>query len=266
MTSAEHLAQLEAYDDAVPRTGARAEDFGPLTLFVQEGRGHWPYYARPTLGRPGTVGREDVVRVRARQRELGVPESFEWVGETTPSLRAAAVAAGLAVHEYPLMVLGPDAPAPVVTDGVTVRTIGPDDPVLAGALAAAHLAFTEPGTRIGTTGPAQLVAMVRALNDDGSVARLAARLETGTSVIVAALLDGTVLCSGRHQPVGTVSEIAGVGTLPTARRRGLALMVTAALVADARQRRGVETVFLSAGDDDVARSAPGRAYAASPPR
>lgn len=68
--------------------------------------------------------------------------------------------------------------------------------------------------------------MARALNDDGSVARLAARLEAGTPVIVAALLDGTVLCSGRHQPVGTVSEIAGVGTPPTARRRVLALMVT----------------------------------------
>jgi predicted GNAT family acetyltransferase len=55
-----------------------------------------------------------------------------------------------------------------------------------------------------------------------------------------------------HVPVGRVSEIAGVGTLPAARRRGLALAVTAALVADAGTR-GVETVFLSAGDDDVAR-------------
>ncbi|WP_348772257.1 GNAT family N-acetyltransferase [Streptomyces sp. RPA4-5] len=62
----------------------------------------------------------------------------------------------------------------------------------------------------------------------------------------------TALCAGRHQPVGAVSEIVGVGTLPTARRRGLGLAVTASLVADARSR-GVETVFLSAGDEDVAR-------------
>ncbi|WP_405407995.1 GNAT family N-acetyltransferase [Streptomyces decoyicus] len=53
-------------------------------------------------------------------------------------------------------------------------------------------------------------------------------------------------------PVGAVSEIVGVGTLPTARRRGLGLAVTAALVADARSR-GVEPVFLSAGDEDVTR-------------
>ncbi|WJY43072.1 GNAT family N-acetyltransferase [Streptomyces sp. P9-2B-2] len=56
------------------------------------------------------------------------------------------------------------------------------------------------------------------------------------------------MCAGRHQPVGAVNEIVGVGTLPTARRRGLGLAVTAALVADARSR-GVEPVFLSAGDE-----------------
>ncbi|WP_308686579.1 GNAT family N-acetyltransferase [Streptomyces caniferus] len=60
------------------------------------------------------------------------------------------------------------------------------------------------------------------------------------------------MCAGQHRPVGKVSEIVGVGTLPAARRRGLGLAVTAALVADARSR-GVETVLLSAGDEDVAR-------------
>ncbi|MGW2995109.1 GNAT family N-acetyltransferase [Streptomyces sp. NPDC001193] len=43
-----------------------------------------------------------------------------------------------------------------------------------------------------------------------------------------------------------------MGTLPAARRRGLGHAVTAVLVADARSR-GIETVFLSAGDGDVAR-------------
>ncbi|MFF3401980.1 GNAT family N-acetyltransferase [Streptomyces sp. NPDC002659] len=68
--------------------------------------------------------------------------------------------------------------------------------------------------------------------------------------MAAAVEDGKALCAGQHQPVGPISEIVGVGTLPTARRRGLALAVTAALVADARSR-GVETLFLSAGDDDA---------------
>lgn len=53
-------------------------------------------------------------------------------------------------------------------------------------------------------------------------------------------------------PVGGVTEVVGVATLPSARRRGLAALVTAALVRDARTS-GVRTVFLSAGSDDVAR-------------
>ncbi|MFI2720958.1 GNAT family N-acetyltransferase [Streptomyces collinus] len=122
----------------------------------------------------------DVQKVRARQWELGIPESFEWVPETTPSLRVAAEESGLVVHEHPLMVLDAGAPAADV-DGVSGNT-----------------------------------------------------------------------SAGQHQPLAGVSEIVGVGTLPAARRRGLARAVTAALVADARSR-GAATVFLSAGDDDVAR-------------
>jgi predicted GNAT family acetyltransferase len=63
--------------------------------------------------------------------------------------------------------------------------------------------------------------------------------------------DGPV-ASGMHQPVGEVTEIVGIGTLPAARRRGLATVVTAALVHDA-VASGVDLVFLSAEGDDVAR-------------
>jgi predicted GNAT family acetyltransferase len=49
-----------------------------------------------------------------------------------------------------------------------------------------------------------------------------------------------------------VTEVAGVATLPAYRRRGLGAAVTAHLVADAR-RRGSETVFLTAGDEEIAR-------------
>ncbi|WP_344609236.1 GNAT family N-acetyltransferase [Streptomyces glaucus] len=248
------LNRLERYYDTVPRSGARAEDFGPLTLFVREGEG-WPLYARPTPGRSGAVRADDVNRVRSRQRELGVPESFEWVAETTPALRAAAEQAGLTVHEHPLMVLGPDVPAPAVPEaagGAVVRVIAPDDPVLPSALAVPHLAFAEPGTGVGAAGLAELNQAVRDRAGDGSVEQVTARMAAGLTCVAAAVADGTALCAGQHQPVGAISEIVGVGTLPAARRRGLARAVTAALVADARSR-GVETVFLSAGDDDVAR-------------
>ncbi|OIJ85264.1 GNAT family N-acetyltransferase [Streptomyces colonosanans] len=250
----ELLDRLEQYYDAVPRSGARVEDLGPLTLFIREGQG-WPFSARPTLGWSGAVSAADVNRVRARQRELGIPESFEWVAATAPALRAAVEQAGLTVHEHPLMVLDPDVPTPAVpevADGVVVRTVGPDDPVLPSALAVPDLAFAEPGTGGGAAGLAELGEAVRGHASDGSVERAVARILAGLTCVAAAVEDSTALCAGQHQPVGAVSEIVGVGTLPTARRRGLAHAVTAVLVADARSR-GVETIFLSAGDDDVAR-------------
>ncbi|MFE0043767.1 GNAT family N-acetyltransferase [Streptomyces albireticuli] len=290
------LEVLEDYYDAVPRSVARAEDFGPLTLFVREGEG-WPYYARPARSWHGPVTAADVRRVRERQRELGVPESFEWVAETTPALRAAVEEAGLTVREHPLMALTPDAgptgggaagrhaagegaagegaagvaaagrssagrsaagrdaregAAAEGIDGLSVRIVGPGDPALPGAVAVPPVAFSEPGPAVGTAGPAELAATVRRMSADGSVDRLAARIRAGLTVLAAAVQDGTVLCAGQHQPVGDVTELVGIGTLPTARRRGLGLAVTTALVAEARGR-GVRTVFLSAGDEVTGR-------------
>ncbi|MEU7133603.1 GNAT family N-acetyltransferase [Streptomyces sp. NPDC046261] len=250
------LDRIEEYYDAVPRSVARAEDFGPLTLFVREGRG-WPFYGRPALGRRGAaVTAADVLRVRARQRELGLPESFEWVAETTPALRAAAEEAGLVVREHPLMALDDAAtltglPA-AAGDGVSVRVVGADDPALAAAVAVPFVAFGEPGTGVGTAGPEAVAAVERTLVADGTVGQIASRVRAGLTAVALATENGTPLCAGQHQPAGAVSELVGIGTLPAARRRGLGLALTAALVADARSR-GMRTVFLSAGDESVAR-------------
>ncbi|WP_406864930.1 GNAT family N-acetyltransferase [Streptomyces sp. HUAS MG47] len=251
------LDRIERYYDAVPRSSARAEDFGTLTLFVREGAG-WPYYARPALGSAAGATADDVERVRARQRELGVPEALEWVDETTPGLRAAVEATGLAVHAHPLMALDLDADAPAGpaepprADGAVVRMLAADDPALLGAMCVPQLAFADRGTAVGAAGAVELAERMREQAGAGTVGRIARRIEEGLTRQAAALEDDTVLCAGQHQPVGEVSEIVGVGTLPAARRRGLGAAVTAALVADARAR-GVRTVFLSAGDEHVAR-------------
>ncbi|MER5734404.1 GNAT family N-acetyltransferase [Streptomyces sp. NPDC002262] len=234
------LHRIEAYYDAVPRSSARAEDFGPLTFFVREGADGWPFYARPTLGHTGGVSVADVEGVRARQRELGLPEAFEWVAETTPGLRAAVAASGLVVHAHPLMVLdGDPLPVPAPVDAV-VRTVGAADPRLADAVAAPYAAFG------AVPGP-------------GDARRVGERIEAGLTVLAAAFdaaggeaAGGEALAGGQVQPVGDVAEVVGVGTRPGARRRGLGLAVTAALVAEARAR-GVGLVFLTASDASVER-------------
>lgn len=254
-TTSEQLSELEQYYDAAPRAGgARTEDFGPLTLFVQESAG-WPYYARPALGRPDTapdVTVADVERMLARQRDLKVPESFEWVAENTPSLRAAVEAAGLHVHAHPLMVLDPAAEAVRLPADPDVRVLGPADPMLRSAVTVPMLAFAAPGTAVGEAGPAELAVAERDPAVEGRRIRVAGMIESGRTALAAATRDGVVLCSGQYIPVGDVAEVVGVGTLPSARRQGLALAVTAALVTDALAR-GARTVFLSAGDEDVAR-------------
>ncbi|MEV6199817.1 GNAT family N-acetyltransferase [Streptomyces sp. NPDC051771] len=229
------LTRIETYYDAVPRSSARAEDFGPLTFFVREGADGWPFYARPALGHPGPVSVADVEKVRARQRELGLPEAFEWVAETTPGLRAAVEASGLVVHAHPLMVLeGEPLPVPEPA-GAAVRTLGADDPDLAAAVAAPYAAFG------AVPGP-------------GDAGRVADRITAGLTVLAAAFdtATGEALAGGQVQPVGQVAEVVGVGTRPEARRRGLGLAVTAELVARARAA-GVEAVFLTASDATVER-------------
>jgi GNAT superfamily N-acetyltransferase len=254
------LARIERYYDAAPRPGSRTEEVGPFTLFVNERPGGWPYYARPRLGldvaSDGGPTAQDVEAVRGRQRELGVPEALEWVHETTPALRDAVRAAGLQVHEHPLLVLAEQVPAAPAAPGVRVRVVPADDPALPAVQAAIHLGFGEPGTDVGATGPTERDAAVTGRHD-----AVREGIRSGWQVLVTAEDAGGPAAGGSHNPrripradgsAELATELTGIATLPAARRRGLGAAVTAALVADARAR-GVDLVLLSASDDAVAR-------------
>jgi ribosomal protein S18 acetylase RimI-like enzyme len=190
--------------------------------------------------------------MRARQRALGVPEAVEWVAEVTPALRAPAEGAGLLVHEHPLLVLDGSAWRPAPTPaGFEVRLLDAEDPDLALVRSVATLAFDIPGGAIGPVGRAEL-AIVAGAAGGATLADLRDRLRRGLTVMAAAHDAEGPLAVGSHLPVGAVTEVAGVGTLPAARRRGLAAAVTSELVRRALGG-GAEIVFLSAADDDVAR-------------
>lgn len=252
-------ARIERYYASVPLLFADAEEFGPLRLFVRKEPGT-PYYggpghAQPTAEGSGIVTAADIARVRARQRELGVPEAFEWLAEAAPALRACIEAVGLPVEERPLMVLDPEHPLPpqALPDGVTIRVLTADDPALPATLALPRLAFAAAGTAVGTAGRAELSAVAEELTADGTVETVRPSIRAGHKRLVAAFApDGTPLAAGHCHPADGTTEIGGVGTLPTARRRGLAAAVTAALATHARDH-GVRTVFLAYAEDSVAR-------------
>ncbi|GHG99508.1 hypothetical protein GCM10018780_26280 [Streptomyces lanatus] len=251
--------RIEQYYATVPLLFADAEEFGPLRLFVRKDSGT-PYYggpshAQPVAERSGSITAADIARVRARQRELGVPEAFEWLAEAAPELRGRIEAAGLPVEERPLMALDPrhPVPTPPLPYGVTLHVLTDHDPVLPEAVALPRLAFAEPGTAEGLAGHAELSAVAEELAADGTVAAVRPTIRAGHKVLVAALApDGTPLAVGHYHPADGTTEIGGVGTLPLARRQGLAAAVTAALVVHAREH-GVRTVFLAYAEDTVAR-------------
>ena len=243
------LRRLDAYLDAVPRSAVRTETIGPFTLFVQEGNG-WRYYARPTPGAEA-FGPDDVTAVRVRQRELAQPEALEWVVGVAPGVGPATEAAGMATHRMPLMHLPDGAARPVpAPDGVEIRIVGPDDD-LATIDAVAAVGFGAPGTQVGETGVEALVGAAAA-TDPGILAFRRERARDGLTVTAAAFVEGVPISIGSHQPCEGATEIVGVATLPAFRRRGIGGAVTATLIDDARER-GVEIVFLSAGDQDIAR-------------
>lgn len=226
------LPVLERFYDAVPRPVADESVVGGFSLFVA--RQGWPYYARPRLG--ASPSHPDEVRdVLEEQRRLGVPRSLEWVHETTPSLLTAARAAGMRVQEHPLLVLdGAVRDDPVA--GVEVTVLQPDDPGFRGARAAVSAGFA--GTDDLTVEPVQQW--------------ITARVRDGLMQVAGAFAGQAPIGGGSHQRRDDVSELTGIATLPSWRRRGVGAAVTRTLAEDA-VRAGARTVFLSAGDNAVAR-------------
>jgi ribosomal protein S18 acetylase RimI-like enzyme len=246
----EIIKRIDAYCDTQPRERAHAEEHGPLVLFVPVGPG-FPYYARPRAGEHGPVTAADIRAVRARQRALKLPESFEWIEHSAPEMAPAAAEAGLRVHKHPMLVLETLAAPPPLPPATSVRIMEPDDQELLQAWAVPGVAFAHPGNEIGRAGVVERDKLA-ADHDPASIEVVRERLRAGRSVLATAAGPNGPLASGSYQHAGGVAEITGIGVLPASRRRGLGAAVTHALAAHALARN-TPTVFLSAADSGAAR-------------
>jgi ribosomal protein S18 acetylase RimI-like enzyme len=246
----ELLERIERYYDAVPRRFARVEECGPFTIFLGD-PGGWTYYARPALGRSGHLTSADVAAALDRQAAAGLPPVLEWVHETAPSLLDAAQRIrSLEVEELPLLALDGDltVTTPQLPHRTSVRLLGArDEDALSSATAVSTVAFDTEGTARGPQGPAERDAARK----DASRRVLSLVAEVAVRIAVAEHEVDGVLATGRTLPLGGVTEVMGVATLPSARRQGLGAAVTARLVADAGSL-GLRTVFLTASSPDVA--------------
>jgi predicted N-acetyltransferase YhbS len=238
---------VERYFAAAPLPDARIEAVGALDVPI--GDPAWPYPARPRRG-AGPVTTDDVRAALATQEAAGLPGALEWICETSTDTAVAARAAGLTVDELPLLVAA-DPVELLLPAGVRLYLVGADDPQLPRYERVAAVAFAHPGGRAAVReGPSD--------SSPGAQARTALlreRIAAGRTVMMVAVEGDEPVAVGTHAPVdvdGTeVSEVVGVATLPRYRGRGLGAGLAAALVAHARETAA--TVFLTAGDDDVAR-------------
>lgn len=185
--------RIEQYYSTVPLLFSDAEEFGSLRLFVRRKPGA-PYYGGPSHAQPiahgsAAITAADIARVRARQRELGVSEAFEWLAEAAPTLRACIEAADLPVAERPLMALHPHCPVGLqpLPGSVTLRVLTADDPALPAALALPRLAFAEEGTEVGSAGRKELSVVAEELAQDGTVATIRPAIRAGHKTLIAAL-------------------------------------------------------------------------------
>ena len=221
----------------------------PARLFIGAGV-PWPYYARPR--RAAEVARRGRRGLRARQRELGVPEAFEWVHERRRRCWPPPREAGLDVLEAPLMVLDPARVAP--RRGARRHRAAPRRarrPGLAAARAVPNVGFGAPGhgcRRAGLERDAAAAAESEAATRPGP----ARAVRRGLTVTVVA---GTR--TGPSRPARTSRSATSPRSSAWRRCRSSAARASAARSparwCEDALARGVETVFLSAGSEDIAR-------------
>ncbi|HYE01161.1 MAG TPA: GNAT family N-acetyltransferase [Alphaproteobacteria bacterium] len=239
MTDPALLRRLSANVQAAAAEGREVFDIGPYRAFLDPATDliylNYAVPARPAADWGGALD-ELAAAFAARGRRL----RFEFFADEWPDLAPALEAAGL-VREAanPLMLLtAPNLRIPPPGAG-RVHLLAADDPD------AVYLDYY----RTGAIG----FGMAETGQDDrAAAARDRPRVAAGRLLpAISYLEDGTPAAVGCLMASAGVAEMAGVATIPGARRRGLAARLCHALLADGFAR-GVELVWLGAGDEGAA--------------
>ncbi|MFZ4240286.1 GNAT family N-acetyltransferase [Streptomyces murinus] len=203
---------------AACRVGGFVVGFDPTTTS--------PYvnYATPVPGAEPTDA--DVADLIAAFRTRGLLPRLEFAPDSAPAVEPALRRAGFtteAVHEYLVC-----TPATLTVPGARVRV---EAPVTDEDYVAIDTALSEAFGGEWAPSP-EGAARLRRTEEGGGAVRFV-RAEDGSCA-------GGALCSA---PAEGTAELAGVGTLPGHRGRGIAAAVTAAL-AETLFARGARTVWL----------------------
>lgn len=185
----------------------------------------------PQLGAE-VEGLRQLFNARARRLRIEVNEPA-W-----PELPAQLRAAGLAeVERHALMIASRVHFRSAHHPGVTVELLEAEGP----------------GEKIGWFQSIRATGSGEPLNpaSEDSIERGRVWLRRG-HVYALGHLDGEPAGTGASLPIGQVADVVGIATLPEKRGRGVAQVVTSALL-EHLFTRGVETVFLDAEDERAHR-------------
>ena len=217
----------------VVQTGGFVAGFDPGTTS--------PYinYATPVPGARPTG--PDVAALIEAFRERGLKPRLEFAPDAAPAVEPALRRAGFtmeAVHEYlvctPAALTMPSRSA-VAADALLVETPSTDE-----EYTSIDAALCEAFTGEFTSSP-EGAARLRRTQEDGGAVRFVRAADGGCA--------GGASCSA--PAVGT-SELAGVGTRPAFRGRGIAVSVTAALT-ETMFAQGAQSVWLEYGGEGSRR-------------
>jgi ribosomal protein S18 acetylase RimI-like enzyme len=223
--------------------GREVAPVGPFVALVDpEPRAQWGSYAVPASGSPRDADWAGALpALEARYAARGRALRFEFFEDLFPTLGPVLEAAGWPlVSRDPVLVCGPDDLAP--PDPVPGLSLEPIDAGSPDGLLDLFLSVQQTSFEPERAGPASA----------GEREHLRRRLRLGACRSVLARLDGVPAGAGSAQPAPGVAEVAGIGTLPAFRGRGVGSAVTARLAGDLFAS-GTVFAWLTAGSDAAAR-------------